>query len=104
MSFFQTRVDFADRFADPLAGVRLFGFQLNARGRLRQHGLCQMAVNHFELDLAWKPPMIGLLECRCVSIQLPVHRCTGSPVCRLSEGSTEFGRTLGNSEERKAMI
>jgi hypothetical protein len=48
--------------------------------------------------------MIGLLECRCVSIQLPVHRCTGSPVCRLSEGSTEFGRTLGNSEERKAMI
>jgi hypothetical protein len=62
VSFFQTRVDFADRFADPLAGVRLFGFQLNARGRLRQHGLCQMAVNHFELDLAWKPTMIGLLE------------------------------------------
>jgi hypothetical protein len=36
MSFFQTLdFDFADGFADPLAGVRLFGFQVNARGRLR---------------------------------------------------------------------
>jgi hypothetical protein len=88
MSFFQTLdFDFADGFADPLAGVRLFGFQVNARGRLRQHDrmTCQMAVITSIWALPWKPTMIGLSGCRCVSIQLPVHRCTERPVCRLSD-------------------
>jgi hypothetical protein len=89
MSFFQTLdFDFADGFADPLAGVRLFGFQVNARGRLRQHDLPD-GRNHFDLGLALEAhpstTMIGSSGCRCVSIQLPVHRCTERPVCRLSD-------------------
>jgi hypothetical protein len=83
MSFFQTLdFDFADGFADPLAGVRLFGFQVNARGRLRQHDLPD-GRNHFDLGLA-----LEAHNDRIVGMSMRFHPTSGASLHRTPSLST----------------
>ena len=45
-------LNFADEFADPLAGLRLLGGEPDTRRRLRQHHFGQMPIQVFKLGLA----------------------------------------------------
>ena len=47
-------LDFADSVRYPLGGLRLRDFQEYLGGRLRQHDLGQMTVDHLKLGLALK--------------------------------------------------
>jgi predicted neuraminidase len=62
-----------EKTGDPFAGVRLFGFQVNAGRWLRQHDLCQMTIDHFELGLPLEAHndwivALAVLGDRCVKL------------------------------------